>query len=88
MKLSEAVAQVSPDENIEAAFIRLYADQPQPEQFRNWFRVVNHIPQELIGKIQEHSALTPEQAFRKCFPDYVDIGQFHTAVLEARNLQR
>lgn len=88
MKLSEAVEQVVPDENIEAAFIRLYGNQPQPEQFRIWFRVVNHIPQDLIDKIQEHGALSPEAAFRQCFPDYVDIGQFHTAVLEARNLQR
>ncbi len=41
----------------------------------------------MIDKIQEHAALTPDEAFRKCHPDYVDIGQFMTAVLESRKPQ-
>ena len=38
----------------------------------------------MINKIQEHAALTPEDAFRKCCHEYVDVGQFMTAVLESR----
>ena len=87
MQLSEAVSQVGPEEDIEAAFVRLYGNQVKPEDFRRVFNVVRRLPQEMIDKIQEHAALTPEEAFRKCFPDYVDVGQFLTAVLESRKPQ-
>lgn len=87
MKLSEAVNQVGPEENIEAAFVRLYGSQTKPEDFRRVFNAVRSVPQEMIDKIQEHAALTPDEAFRKCHPEYVDIGQFMTAVLESRKPQ-
>jgi hypothetical protein len=87
MQLSEAVKQVGSEENIEAAFLRLYGSQVKPEHFRQVFNAVRSVPQEMIDKIQEHAALTPEEAFRKCCPEYVDVGQFMTAVLESRKPQ-
>ena len=87
MQLSEAVSEVGPEENIEAAFVRLYGNQVKPEDFRRVFNAVRRLPQEMIDKIQEHAGLTPDEAFRKCCPEYVDIGQFMTAVLESRTPQ-
>ncbi len=84
MKLSEAVQQVGPEENIEAAFIRLYGGQTQPEQFRRLFNTVRKIPAELLQKIQEHADLAPDDAFKTIYPDHVNIGEFMTAVLESR----
>ncbi len=45
MKLSEAVSQVGPEENIEAAFVRLYGAQVKPEDFRSVFNAVRSVPQ-------------------------------------------
>lgn len=84
MQLSDAVSQVGKEENIEAAFVRLYGNQTKPEDFRRVFNAIRSVSQEMIDKIQEHAALTPDEAFRKCCPEYVDIGQFLTAVLESR----
>lgn len=86
MNLQNAVEQVGADENIESAYIRLFGDQINPEQFTRWFQVVRQVPAEFIPLIQEHAKLAPHEAFRKCFPDYVDIGKFMDAVIESRTL--
>ena len=87
MKLSEAIQQVGPDENIEAAFIRLYGEQQQPEQFRKLFNTVRRVPQEMIQKIQQNADLSPDDAFKVIHPDYVNVGEFMTVVLESRKQQ-
>jgi hypothetical protein len=87
MKLSQAVQQVGPEENIEAAFTRLFGDQAQPEQFRKLFNTVRRVPQEMIQKIQQNAELSPDAAFKVIHPDYVNVGEFMTAVLESRKQQ-
>ncbi len=87
MKLSEAVQQVGADENIESAFIRLFGDQMQPEQFRKLFNTVRKVPQTMIQKIQQNAELSPDDAFKAICPDYVNVGEFMTAVLESRKQQ-
>lgn len=84
MKLSEAIKQVGPEENIEAAFLRLYGQQVQPENFRKVFQTVRNCPAEILQAIQQHADKSPEEAFRAIHPDYVNIGEFMAAVLESR----
>lgn len=87
MLLSEAVEQVGQNENPEAAYIRLFADQMQPDKFQRWFQTVRQVPVELVPKMQEHAKLAPHDAFKMCYPDYVNVGQFINAVNESRKPQ-
>jgi hypothetical protein len=84
MMLSDAVKQVGADENIEAAFLRLYGSQVQPENFRKLFNAVRKCPAEMIETIQQHADKSPDDAFRAIHPDYVNVGEFMAAVLDAR----
>lgn len=84
MLLSEAVQQVGQDENPEAAYIRLFADQMQPDKFQRWFQIVRQVPVELVTKMQDHATLAPHDAFKMCYPDHVNVGEFINAVNESR----
>ena len=84
MKLSDAVKQVGADENIEAAFTRIYGDQVQPENFRRLFNTLRKVSADMLQKIQQNADKTADEAFLAIHPDHVDIGQFMHAVIESR----
>ena len=89
----QAVRMIQPGENPDEAYVRIFAYQTKPCDFRRWFSMVkskgtcDEVTPEVVEEIKELiiEGFDDHSSFMAMYPDYVTQGVYATEWIKTRN---